>query len=254
MRKFTVILLLSIMLAACAGKDEIDPNLTEAELYEKASVNMEKGRYDTSVEYYQALEARYPFGSYSDQAQLDIIYAYYMGSEHEAAGAAADRFIRLEFYEIAEMIQIIERAASILEVELLDAAAGEIAKRARLTPRIANRLLKRVRDYVQVEADGRVSSELALSAIKLLEIDHLGLDYADRRILTAIIESYSGGPVGLGTLAALTAEEETTIEDFYEPYLMQLGFLERTPRGRRVTVKAYKHMDIQPPKSTEPTD
>lgn len=95
MRKITVILLLSIMLAACAGKDEIDPNLTEAELYEKASVNMEKGRYDTSVEYYQALEARYPFGSYSDQAQLDIIYAYYMGSEHEAAGAAADRFIRL---------------------------------------------------------------------------------------------------------------------------------------------------------------
>ncbi|MBP6041637.1 Holliday junction branch migration DNA helicase RuvB [Candidatus Saccharibacteria bacterium] len=199
-------------------------------------------------------------GPSAKSIKLDIPKFTVIGATTRAGALSAplrDRFgliHRLEFYEIAEMIQIIERAASILEVELLDAAAGEIAKRARLTPRIANRLLKRVRDYVQVEADGRVSSELALSALKLLEIDHLGLDYADRRILTAIIESYSGGPVGLGTLAALTAEEETTIEDFYEPYLMQLGFLERTPRGRRVTVKAYKHMDIQPPKSTEPTD
>ena len=199
-------------------------------------------------------------GPSAKSIKLDIPKFTVIGATTRAGALSAplrDRFgliHRLEFYEIAEMIQIIERAASILEVELLDAAAGEIAKRARLTPRIANRLLKRVRDYVQVEADGRVSSELALSALKLLEIDHLGLDYADRRILTAIIESYSGGPVGLGTLAALTAEEETTIEDFYEPYLMPLGFLERTQRGRRVTVKAYKHMDIQPPKSTEPTD
>lgn len=196
-------------------------------------------------------------GPSAKSIKLDIPKFTVIGATTRAGALSAplrDRFgliHRLEFYEIAEMIQIIERAASILEVELLETAAGEIAKRARLTPRIANRLLKRVRDYVQVEADGRVSSKLALSALKLLEIDHLGLDYADRRILTAIIESYSGGPVGLGTLAALTAEEETTIEDFYEPYLMQLGFLERTPRGRRVTAKAYKHMDIQPPKDSD---
>ena len=193
-------------------------------------------------------------GPSAKSIKLDIPKFTVIGATTRAGALSAplrDRFgliHRLEFYEIAEMVQIIERAAGILEVELLDAAASEIAKRARLTPRIANRLLKRVRDYVQVEAEGKVSSELALAALKLLEIDHLGLDHADRRILTAIIESYSGGPVGLGTLAALTAEEETTIEDFHEPYLMQLGFIERTPRGRRVTPKAYRHMDIQPPR------
>jgi len=196
-------------------------------------------------------------GPSAKSLKLDIPKFTVIGATTRAGALSAplrDRFgliHRLEFYEIAEMVQIIERAAGILEVELLDTAAGEIAKRARLTPRIANRLLKRVRDYVQVEAEGKVSSDLALAALKLLEIDHLGLDHADRRILTAIIESYSGGPVGLGTLAALTAEEETTIEDFYEPYLMQLGFLERTPRGRRVTPKAYKHMDIQPPRDAD---
>ncbi len=193
-------------------------------------------------------------GPSAKSIKLDIPKFTVIGATTRAGALSAplrDRFgliHRLEFYEIAEMVQIIERAAGILEVELLDAAASEIAKRARLTPRIANRLLKRVRDYVQVEAEGKVSSELALAALKLLEIDHLGLDHADRRILTAIIESHSGGPVGLGTLAALTAEEETTIEDFHEPYLMQLGFIERTPRGRRVTPKAYRHMDIQPPR------
>ena len=192
-------------------------------------------------------------GPSAKSLKLDIPKFTVIGATTRAGALSAplrDRFgliHRLEFYEIDEMIKIIERAANILEVELLDNASHEIAKRARLTPRIANRILKRVRDYVQVEADGKVSRELALAALKLLEIDHLGLDHADRRILEAIITSYSGGPVGLGTLAALTAEEETTIEDFYEPYLMQIGFLERTPRGRKVTSKAYTHLNRRLP-------
>jgi Holliday junction DNA helicase RuvB len=187
-------------------------------------------------------------GPSAKSLKLDIPKFTVIGATTRAGELSAplrDRFgliHRLEFYEQAEMVQIIERAARILEVELISEAAHEIALRARLTPRIANRLLKRVRDYAQVEADGAVSVELALAALKLLEVDTLGLDHADRRILSAIIDSYDGGPVGLGTLAALTAEEESTIEDFYEPYLMQIGFLERTPRGRRVTPKAYEHL------------
>lgn len=151
---------------------------------------------------------------------------------------------RLDFYDVSEIVQIVNRAANILEVELHELAAQELAKRARLTPRIANRLLRRIRDYAQVEGSGKITSDLALSALKLLEIDKIGLDHADRRILTAIIEDYGGGPVGLDTLAALTAEERTTIEDFYEPYLMQIGFIERTPRGRKATRKAYKHFGL----------
>ena len=196
-------------------------------------------------------------GPSAKSLKLDIPKFTVIGATTRAGELSAplrDRFgliHRLEFYELAEMIQIIERAANILEVELREEAASEIAKRARLTPRIANRLLKRVRDYVQVEAEGSVNSELALAALKLLEIDHLGLDHADRHILSSIIHSYSGGPVGLNTIAALTAEEATTIEDFYEPYLMQIGFIERTPRGRKVTPKAYKHMDIKPPQDSD---
>ncbi len=187
-------------------------------------------------------------GPSAKSLKLDLPKFTVIGATTRAGELSAplrDRFglvHRLEFYEHDEMIQIIERAAKILEVELMNEAAQEIALRARLTPRIANRLLKRVRDYAQVEADGSVNVELALAALSLLEVDMLGLDHADRRILNAIIDSYDGGPVGLGTLAALTAEEESTIEDFYEPYLMQIGFLERTPRGRRVTPKAYKHL------------
>ncbi len=187
-------------------------------------------------------------GPSAKSLKLDLPKFTVIGATTRAGELSAplrDRFglvHRLEFYEHDEMIQIIERAAKILEVELMNEAAQEIALRARLTPRIANRLLKRVRDYAQVEADGSVNVELALAALSLLEVDMLGLDHADRRILNAIIDSYDGGPVGLGTLAALTAEEESTIEDFYEPYLMQIGFLERTPRGRSVTPKAYKHL------------
>ncbi len=187
-------------------------------------------------------------GPSAKSIKLDIPKFTVIGATTRAGELSAplrDRFgliHRLEFYEQVEMVQIIERAARILEVELISEAAQEIAMRARLTPRIANRLLKRVRDYAQVEADGSINVELAIAALKLLEVDALGLDYADRRILNAIIESYDGGPVGLGTIAALTAEEESTIEDFYEPYLMQIGFIERTPRGRKVTPKAYEHL------------
>ncbi|HEY5152552.1 MAG TPA: Holliday junction DNA helicase RuvB C-terminal domain-containing protein, partial [Candidatus Saccharimonadales bacterium] len=121
-------------------------------------------------------------------------------------------------------------------------AAAEIAQRSRLTPRVANRLLKRVRDYADVNGDGIIDTELSHRAMELLDIDELGLDTADRRLLMAIIDNYDGGPVGVETLAALTAEERGTIEDFYEPYLMQIGLLERTPRGRKVTPKTYKHL------------
>jgi len=154
---------------------------------------------------------------------------------------------RLEFYSQAEIGQILKRAAGILGVELEPPAAKEIAARSRLTPRIANRLLKRVRDYAQVKADGKVTTELAGEALDMLEIDQAGLDASDRRMLQAIVDHYGGGPVGLETIAAMCAEEKSTIEDVYEPYLMQIGFLERTPRGRRVTPKAYLHLGVEPP-------
>jgi len=154
---------------------------------------------------------------------------------------------RLEFYSTAEMIQILERAAKILGLALERAAAEEIAARSRLTPRIANRLLKRVRDYAQVKNVDNITAREARDALHLLEIDEIGLDASDRRLLSAIIEHYAGGPVGLATLAAICAEEQATIEDVYEPYLMQIGLLERTPRGRQVTPRAYTHLGHIPP-------
>jgi Holliday junction DNA helicase RuvB len=161
------------------------------------------------------------------------------------AGPLRDRFghiHRLEFYTPDEIQKIIERAAGILNVKIKADAAKELAKRARLTPRIANRLLKRVRDYADVNGDGIIDTAISSSALKLLEVDELGLDPADRMLLAAIIDNYQGGPVGVETLAALTAEERSTIEDFIEPYLMQIGLLERTPRGRKVTPKTYAHL------------
>ncbi len=149
---------------------------------------------------------------------------------------------RLEFYKPEEIQQIIERAAKILKVKIDKPAAQELAKRARLTPRIANRLLKRVRDYADVNGDGIIDTKLSHKSLELMDIDELGLDNADRMLLTAIIDNYDGGPVGVETLAAITAEERSTIEDFYEPYLMQIGLIERTPRGRKVTPKAYGHL------------
>jgi len=149
---------------------------------------------------------------------------------------------RLEFYDDDEVRKIIKRSAKILNIEISEDGASEIAKRARKTPRIANRLLKRVRDYAQVKAKGTIDRDIANKALDMLEVDECGLDNTDRRLIATIIENFKGGPVGLSTLAAATSEEIETIEDVYEPYLIQIGFLERTPRGRKVTVKGYKHL------------
>ncbi|HEY5667957.1 MAG TPA: Holliday junction branch migration DNA helicase RuvB [Candidatus Saccharimonadales bacterium] len=153
---------------------------------------------------------------------------------------------RLEFYTPEEIQQIIQRASGILGVRIDAQAAKELAYRSRLTPRIANRLLNRVRDYADVNGDGIIDMAISQRALQLLEVDELGLDPADRMLLAAIIDNYKGGPVGVETLAALTAEERSTIEDFYEPYLMQIGLLERTPRGRKVTHKTYQHLGRKP--------
>ncbi len=147
---------------------------------------------------------------------------------------------RLDFYAASDIEEIVRRSARILDVELVGSAAGEIARRARGTPRIANRLLRRVRDYAQVRADGRITPDVAAAAMKLLEVDEHGLDDVDRRLLLTIIEKFSGGPVGLSSLAAATSEEPDAIEDIHEPFLIQLGFLERTPRGRVATPRAYE--------------
>lgn len=165
-----------------------------------------------------------------------------------------DRFgstYRLNFYEDADIEKIVQRSAKILGVELEPEAGQEIAKRARKTPRVANRLLKRVRDYAQVKADGKVVAPLALEALAKLEIDQYGLDDIDRRILATIIDKFSGGPVGLNTIAAAIGEEMDTICDIYEPFLLQLGFLARTPRGRVATENAYKHLGKKSPKDLQ---
>ena len=151
---------------------------------------------------------------------------------------------RLQLYTKEELKEIIIRSASILEVDIEGEGAEEIAKRSRGTPRIANRLLKRVRDYAQIKGDGRITLEVARKALDLFEIDSIGLDEVDRRIILSIIEKFSGGPVGIETLAATTGEEIGTIEDVYEPYLLQIGFIARTPRGRIVTPLGYKHFNI----------
>ena len=158
-----------------------------------------------------------------------------------------DRFgvtLRLELYTPAELQKIVERSASILNIGIEPSGAGEIARRSRGTPRIANRMLRRVRDFAQVRAEGVITREVADEALTRLEVDHMGLDALDRRMLRSIIEFYGGGPVGLDTLAATINEESVTLEDVYEPYLLQQGFLTRTPRGRCVTQKAYEHLGI----------
>ena len=180
--------------------------------------------------------------------RLDLPKFTVIGATTRTGNLAAplrDRFgliHRLEFYAPDEIAQIIARSADILGVQIHAPAAAELAKRARLTPRIANRLLKRVRDYADVNGDGIIDTVIATKALSLLEVDELGLDPADRLLLTKIIENFSGGPVGVETLAAMTGDERATIEDFYEPYLMQIGLLERTPRGRKATQKAYGHL------------
>lgn len=164
-----------------------------------------------------------------------------------------DRFgvvLRLEMYTPVELAQIITRSAGILNIRIDEEGALELASRSRGTPRIANRLLKRVRDFSEVIGDGIIDLKVAQTALDKLEIDELGLDQNDRRMLTAMIKYYRGGPVGLETLAAAIGEEAVTIEDVYEPYLMQIGFLSRTPRGRCVTAAAYEHLGYQVPSGT----
>lgn len=187
-------------------------------------------------------------GPSAKSLRLDLPKFTIIGATTRTGSLAAplrDRFgmiHRLEFYTPDEIATIIKRSAKILDIKIDDVAAQELAQRARLTPRIANRLLKRVRDYADVNGDGFIDKSTSHKALELLEIDELGLDPSDRRLLVAIIENYQGGPVGLETLAALTAEEKTTIEDFNEPYLLQIGLIERTPRGRKTTHKAHGHL------------
>ena len=154
---------------------------------------------------------------------------------------------RLEFYTPADLEEIVRRSAKILSVPIDDAASAEIAGRARGTPRIANRLLRRVRDYAQVRADGTITLEVARAGLKLLEVDEHGFDEVDRKLLRTIIEKFGGGPVGLNTIAAAISEEKDAIEDIYEPFLIQIGFLDRTPRGRVATPRAYGYFGLVPP-------
>lgn len=154
---------------------------------------------------------------------------------------------RLEYYSHHHIKKIIDRSSTILGVTLDEIAGLEIAKRSRQTPRVANRLLKRVRDYVQVHGDGHINEALCYESLQLLDVDHLGLDDIDRQLLEVIIDKYNGGPVGLQSLSASTGEEMNTIEEVYEPYLMQLGFITRTPRGRVATPQAYEHLGIETP-------
>ena len=190
-------------------------------------------------------------GPSANSIHLDLPHFTLIGATTRSGQLTAplrDRFgvsLRLELYSPEELQRIVVRSAGILNVPIEPDGAYEIASRSRGTPRIANRLLRRVRDYAQVMADGVITSKVADAALSKLEVDKLGLDALDRRMLRSIIEFYNGGPVGLETLAATINEESVTLEDVYEPYLLQNGFLTRTPRGRCVTRKAYEHLGIE---------
>ncbi|MBQ1344702.1 Holliday junction branch migration DNA helicase RuvB [Candidatus Saccharibacteria bacterium] len=189
-------------------------------------------------------------GPAARSVRLDLPKFTIIGATTKTGALAAplrDRFghlYRLEYYKPNEIQQIIKRSANILDSTIDQEAAKFLAVRSRLTPRIANRLLKRVRDFADVKGDGNISTNIAQDALDMMEIDELGLDPADRNMLRLMVENYSDRPVGLNTIAALTGDEPSTIEDFYEPYLMKLGFIERTPRGRLVTAKAKKHLQL----------
>ena len=190
-------------------------------------------------------------GTAAKSIRLDLPKFTLIGATTKAGSLSTplrDRFgivSRLELYSEKDLKTIVERSSNILEIEIDEKAALEIAKRSRGTPRIANRLLKRVRDYALVLSDGNITLEIAKLALNKLEIDELGLDETDKRLLEAIIKNYAGGPVGLETLAATINEEIDTVEDVYEPYLMQIGFLGRTPRGRVATPLAYEHLGLE---------
>ena len=196
-------------------------------------------------------------GPSANSIRLDLPHFTLIGATTRAGQLSAplrDRFgvtLRLELYKPQELSKIVTRSASILNVDIDPTGALEIARRSRGTPRIANRMLRRVRDFADVRADGVITKKVADEALRALEIDDLGLDPIDHRMMHAIIENYGGGPVGIETLAATIGEEAVTLLDVYEPYLMQLGFLQRTPRGRCVTRKAYEHLGLSVPKSMD---
>jgi len=208
--------------------------------------NVEEVLYSAMEDY--AIDIMLGKGPSARSMRLDVPPFTLIGATTRAGSLSAplrDRFghiYRLEFYSPEEMQSIVERSSKILGSEIKPEATRLIADRSRLTPRIGNRLLKRVRDYSDVNSDGIIDAKSTREALALLDIDDLGLDSADRRLLGVIIDNYSGGPVGVETLAALLSDERVTIEDYFEPYLLQLGLLERTPRGRKATAKAYKHL------------
>ncbi|ALC84866.1 MULTISPECIES: Holliday junction branch migration DNA helicase RuvB [Bacillaceae] len=192
-------------------------------------------------------------GPSARSVRLDLPPFTLIGATTRAGALSAplrDRFgvlLRLEFYDEEALTSIVVRSAELFNASIDHESAGEIARRSRGTPRIANRLLKRVRDYAQVRGNGHISIELAREALELLQIDPRGLDHIDHKLITAMIERFRGGPVGLDTIAASIGEESTTIEDVYEPYLLQIGFIQRSPRGRIVTPLAYEHLGIPLP-------
>ena len=219
----------------------------------RLSRNVEEVLYSAMEDF--ALDIIIGKGPSARSIRLDIAPFTLIGATTRAGALAPplrDRFgiiSRLEYYTPAALQLIISRAAQILEITIEDEGAKEIAGRARGTPRIANRLLKRVRDFAQIEGDGVISAKVADRALKMLEVDELGLDHTDRRLLETIVHKFSGGPVGLETLAAAISESTDTIEDVYEPYLIQLGFINRTPRGRVITPAGCKHLGVNVPKS-----
>ncbi|MEK4839936.1 Holliday junction branch migration DNA helicase RuvB [Bacillus sp. FSL L8-0152] len=193
-------------------------------------------------------------GPSARSVRLDLPPFTLVGATTRAGALSAplrDRFgvlSRLEYYTVDQLSAIVERTAEVFEVEIDSLAALEIARRSRGTPRIANRLLRRVRDFAQVRGNGTVTMEITQMALELLQVDKLGLDHIDHKLLLGIIEKFRGGPVGLETVSATIGEESHTIEDVYEPYLLQIGFLQRTPRGRIVTPLAYEHFGMEMPK------
>ncbi|WP_099362040.1 Holliday junction branch migration DNA helicase RuvB [Fredinandcohnia onubensis] len=193
-------------------------------------------------------------GAGARSVRLDLPPFTLVGATTRAGSLSAplrDRFgvlSRLEYYTENQLADIVTRTAELLDVEIDEQAAHEIARRSRGTPRIANRLLRRVRDFAQVRGNGTITTQMADKALELLQVDRLGLDHIDHKLLRGIIEKFRGGPVGLETIAATIGEEAHTIEDVYEPYLLQIGFLQRTPRGRIVTELVYRHFQIEVPK------
>lgn len=214
----------------------------------RLSRSVEEVLYSAMEDY--ALDIIIGKGPSARSVRIDLPKFTLVGATTRAGALAAplrDRFgiiSRLEYYTVDELEYIVTRASDILNIEIDTAGAKEVARRSRGTPRIANRLLKRVRDFAQVVGDGVITSELADQALQQLDVDRMGLDRIDRRVLRCIIEKYKGGPVGIDTIAAAVSEERDTIEDVYEPYLMQLGFIGRTPRGRIATQLAYEHLGI----------